>query len=81
MEPIEFKEANKNLLKPSIMTDEECKNLPVFSNGERCISKWKMNLRERFHCLFRGYIWLGIRSGQTQPPVYLSAEKSVFEEN
>ena len=78
MEPIKFKESNKNLLKPSGMTDEECGSLPVFSDGEQCISQWRMTWKERLHCLFRGFVWLQVLSGHTQPPVMLSAEKTVF---
>ena len=80
MKPIKFKEGNKNLLKPHSMTDEECLDLPIFSNGVDCISKWKMSWRERLHCLFMGWIWLSVRSGKTQPPVWISTKKNIFKE-
>ena len=80
MEPMKFEQANKELLKPQGWTDEECGSLPVFSDGRECISLWKMTWRERLYALLFGKIWLGIVSGQTQPPVWLMAEKEIFKE-
>jgi len=79
MKPVNFKEANKRLFKPSNMTDEECKPLLVFSDGKECISKWTMNWKERLHCLFKGFVWVRIVSGKTQPPIVIQAEKTVFK--
>lgn len=80
MEPMKFEQANKNLLKPQGMTDEECGSLPVFSDGQQCISLWKMTWRERLSALFFGKIWLSVYSGQTQPPVWLMAANEIFEQ-
>jgi len=81
MEPANFKQANKNLLKPEGMTDEECGSLPVFSDGRgKCISLWKMTWRERLSALVFGKVWLWVISGQTQPPVALMAAREIFEE-
>jgi len=79
MDAINFKESTRRLTAPSNMTKEECRSLPVFSDGEVCISKWKLTWRERIHCLFHGYVWVRILSGNTQPPIALNAEKTVFE--
>ena len=79
MIPNSFVEANKDLQKPDNMTNEECGNLPVFSDGKYCVSQWKMSVRERLHCLFHGYIWLRVHSGYTQPPVALDAQKTIFD--
>ena len=79
MKPIEFKEANAKLQKPESMTDKECKSLPVFRNGKQCISCWKPTLKERLSILSYGKIWLSVHSGNTQPPVWLKGEKTVFE--
>jgi len=49
--------------------------LRVWTDGEQCVSCWKMSLRERLHVLFRGYIWVAILSGSTQPPVALEARR------
>ena len=79
MEPTKFEQANKDLLKPQGMTDEECGSLPVFTDGNECISCWKMTCRERFSALFFGKVWLSVYSGQTQPPVWLMAAKQIFK--
>lgn len=78
MEARPFEQANRTLLKPEGMTDEECHSLPVFTDGVQCISLWKMTWRERLSALFFGKIWLSIYSGQTQPPVWLMAAKEIF---
>ncbi len=79
MKPIKFKESNKVLSKPNDMTDRECKSLPIFNDGKVCISKWTMNWKERLHCLFKGFIWIRVRSGKTQPPIGINAKNTVFE--
>jgi len=78
MEPKKFAQANKNLLKPEGMTDEECNSLPVFTDGKVCISLWQMTWGERLKALFFGKVWLFVHSGQTQPPVALMVEKEIF---
>jgi len=80
VKPQEFEQANRNLLKPEGMTDEECGSLPVFTDGTQCISLWSMTWRERVSALFFGRIWLCVYSGQTQPPVWLMATKKIFGE-
>lgn len=52
--------------------------LPIFTDGDKVISCWQMTFRERLAALFYGKIWLGIYSGRTQPPVWLSTGKTVF---
>jgi hypothetical protein len=78
MEPIGFPQANRNLLKPEGMTDEECGSLPVFSDGRQCISLWQLSWKERFSALFFGRVWLYVFSGATQPPVGLLATNEIF---
>lgn len=80
MTPINFREANKLLNKPTGMTDEECSLLPVFSDGEQCISCWKMTRKQRISALLHGKVWLSVLSGGTQPPVWLDCAKTVFRE-
>lgn len=79
MEPAKFPQATKELLKPQDMSDEECGSLPVWTDGEQCISLWKMTWRERLSALLFGKIWLSVHSGQTQPPVWLMAAKQIFK--
>lgn len=79
MEPTTFKQSNKTLQRPDDMTDEECGELPIYTNGVECFSKWRLTWRERLHCLIHGTVWLGICSGETQPPVMLWATDTVFQ--
>ena len=79
MEPIKFKEQTGKLLKPGSMTDEECVPLPIWTDGKECISCWRPSIQERLSVLFFGRIWLSVFSGKTQPPVWVSCEKSVFK--
>lgn len=78
MEPIFFKEANAELLKPPIMSDKECAPLPIYRENETCISCWKASFWQRVKFLFHGKIWLGVLSGETQPPVWVDCTKTVF---
>jgi hypothetical protein len=80
MKPKHFKEAHVNLLKPSDMTAEECSSLWVYREDNTCISLWTMPFWDRLKFLFHGHIWLGILSGQTQPPVWLQGKKTIFGE-
>jgi hypothetical protein len=86
MKPVKFKEANKNLLKHSNMTEtwvypdgKQCSEWWVYSDGQQCISCWKMTFKQRVSALFFGKIWLSVLSGSIQPPVWMKCEKSVFE--
>lgn len=80
MKPIKFNQANKNLLKPNSMTDDECSSLWVYTDRNQCISCWKMNWKQRINALFSGKVWLSVMSGCTQPPVWVDCCKTVFEE-
>ena len=80
MDAIKFKQSTKTLGPPKGMTKEECRDLPVWTDGTQVISLWKMSWRERFSALFFGKVWLSVYSGQTQPPVWLMATKEIFKE-
>lgn len=77
MKPIDFKQSTKVLQRSSDMTDDGCAALPVWSDGMQCVSCWKPSLSERISLVFGGQVWLGVASGSTQPPVFLSG-KNVF---
>lgn len=81
MKPIKFKEATTELKKPSNMTDEECAVLPIFRDlkNNTCISLWKLTIWERIKLLFHGRIWLGVMSGDSQPPVWLNSRRVMFK--
>lgn len=78
MKPIDFPQSTKVLQRPSTMTEQECQSLHVWNDGKQCVSCWKLSFKERMKVLFHGKVWLGVLSGKTQPPVFLSGE-SVFE--
>lgn len=79
MKPIKFKQANKNLLKPESMTDEECSSLWVYTDGAQCVSCWQLSFKQRLSALIFGKVWLSVLSGSTQPPVWLDCTREVFE--
>lgn len=78
MKPIDFPRSTKVLQKPSTMSDNECSSLHVWNDGKQCVSCWKPTFKERMNILFGGKVWLGVLSGKTQPPVFVSGEM-VFE--
>lgn len=57
------------------MTDKECASLHVWSDGNQCVSCWKPTFKERLNILFGGKVWLGVLSGKTQPPVFVSGTR------
>ena len=84
MNPISFEYANRELQPPLNYTTQAAKEivpLPVWSDGEQCISLWQMTWRERLSALIFGRVWLQVLSGQTQPPVALTAAQTIFEES
>lgn len=80
MKPKNFKEATKVLQKPGDMTNEECSSLSVWNDGKQCISCWKPSIKERLSILLFGNVWLSVRSGNTQPPVWIDGSKTVFNQ-
>ena len=78
MTPKYFKEVMVNLKKPSSMTDEECNSLWIYKQNDTCISLRTTTLWERIKFLFHGHIWIGVLSGNTQPPIWLDSKQSVF---
>lgn len=81
MIPTKFKEANKCLKAPLTWDAEKhgpCGDLWTYNDGNQSISLWKLSWKERFQVLFNGNIWLGVAFGNTQPPVWLDSQKTVF---
>jgi len=80
MKPIIFKDTNqvyrRHAFRPlTLVGKEEVKDLPAFTDGQFCVSCWKMSLREKLSALLFGRIWLSVFSGSTQPPVSLSVQR------
>lgn len=79
--PAMFQQVNVNLRKPDSMTDEECRSLPVYTDGTICISCWRLPWWARLKALLTGKVWLGVLSGHTQPPVWLTTEFPFVKED
>lgn len=79
MRPIDFKYSNK-ILQPSGQKYSSnvayVDSLPIWTDGEQCISCWKMSLRERLSALLFGRAWLSLLSGQTQIPASISISRT-----
>lgn len=75
MKPIDFPQSTKVLQRPSSMTESECSPLHVWSDGKQCVSCWKPSFVERLKILFTGKVWIGVLSGGTQPPIFVSGEQ------
>jgi hypothetical protein len=74
MQFVEFPQVNKRLGPPKGMSAAQCGTLPVYADGRSCISCWVLSPEEIEHLVLNGgRIWLGIMSGETQPPVFVSA--------
>jgi hypothetical protein len=83
MTPTPFKQQNIMLTAPANMTEEECSSLPVWSGASEgvqyTISCWRLSLWERIKFMFHGNVWLYVwAGGRTQPPVALTAKRTVF---
>ena len=79
MNPIEFEERNRLLLRPNGMSEEECGGLPIYTNNEFCVSCWKPTIRERLSVLLFGKVWLWVYSGARQPPVSIEDRRTIVE--
>lgn len=61
------------------MTEEECGPLTIYTDGKMCVSLWELSEEEKQSILANGKIWLLVHSGNTQPPVLLLAQDTVFK--
>lgn len=83
MKPITFKYANRNLQpsgKEYSANVESVIALPVWTDGEMCVSCWQMSLIDRLKALFVGRVWLAILSGESQPPVLVEITREYLKE-
>jgi len=83
MKPVRFNYQNR-VLQPSGKEYSEnvtgVDPLPVWTDGEQCVSCWRMTWRERLSALLFGRVWLAILSGGTQPPVWIGASRDYLKE-
>jgi len=75
MKPVDFPQANRTLLRPESMTDDECGSLNVLTDGKHCVSLWHPSIRERLSILLFGRVWLWVYSGDTMPPVAVQVKR------
>lgn len=81
MVPEHFPQSNKELTpsgKAYSENIEAVKPLYVWTDGEQCVSCWRMSWRERLAALWYGKAWASTLSGTTQPPLFISAARSYF---
>jgi len=78
MKPQNFFLANTTVGKPETGKDEVAA-LPIFTDGDRCLSRWKMTWRERFSAFFFGTAWVWVKSGKTMPPMLIQASRNPQE--
>lgn len=74
LRPVNFKLANRKLYALSV---EGCCSkipLPIWTDGTQCVSCWKCSFLDRLRILFTGRVWASVRSGQTQPPMWIASE-------
>jgi len=76
MDPVNFPQANKTLTAPGSMP--ECGELPVFTDGKVCVSVWQLSFIERLRLIWYGRLWLFVWSGETQPPIGMIIDYTVF---
>ena len=79
MEPIKFKESNRELQAPKGL-EEEVNPLPVWADGIQCVSCWRPTWRERLSILLFGRVWLNVMAGASQPPVSLAGRRDYFRD-
>ena len=84
MKPVNFKHSNKTL-QPSGATYSEnvtgVEPLHIFTDGEQCVSCWRMTWMERLSLLIFGRVWVAVLTGQTQPPIFVIAAKTYLRES
>ena len=82
MKPVYFQEANKVLGPPEGVSEEECGKLPVYSDGVRCMSIWRLSDEDVAKIVETRGIILTVFSGASMPPVDLTvAPEAVWEDD
>lgn len=76
LQPVDFEESNCEL-HPLLGTPNR-KSIRVFSDGEACISCWKLTFLQRLSVLIFGRIWLSIKSGYSMPGTWLACGRTCF---
>ena len=86
MEPVNFQHSNKTLSPPVRAAEkysdnvDDVESLHVWTDGEQCVSCWKMSWKERLLALWKGRVWCAVLSGETQPPIFLIVQGEYLSE-
>jgi hypothetical protein len=83
MKPQRFKHSTNTLQPSGAQYSEnvsEVEPLPVWTDGEQCVSLWRPSFRERLSVLLFGRVWLALLSGRTQPPAYVVAAREYLQQ-
>lgn len=73
MRPLRFRLANRDLM-PSQVECCSKEPLPVFTDGNQCVSCWGLSFLDRIRMLLTGRVWVGVMSGCSQPPMWVDSE-------
>lgn len=81
MKPTHFPEANRTLVDNGYRSESvtDIETLFVWTDGEQCVSCWKMSWRERISALLFGKVFISVLSGSNQPPIAADATRTVFK--
>ena len=61
------------VLAPPAGKENHVNSLAVWSDGKICVSRWRPeSIWEFLRFLWKREVWVGIYSGQTQPPIFLT---------
>ena len=83
MTPASFKFSNKTLQpsgKEYSANVDGVKPLPIWTDGEQCVSCWRLTWRERLSALVFGRVWVAVLTGETQPPLFATATREYLRE-
>lgn len=83
MTPTKFKYANQTLQptgKKHTANVTGVDPLPIWTDGEQCVSCWQMSWRERLAALIFGRAWLAVLGGNTQPAVAILVTREYLQE-
>lgn len=72
--PVSFEQANVTL-----KGGDKADDLPAFNDGKTTVSCWRPTFWAVVKIMFTRKIWLGVLNGNTQPPVWLTADKPFKE--
>lgn len=85
MLPASFKLSNRLLGAPLGHVPEESSvgeimALPIWTDGEQSISRWRPTLRERVSILLFGNVWVTVWFGGNQPPIAVTGVRTMLKE-